>query len=92
MFEVKIDKGEVSCNIAGSTVEILTDVTCLCSIIYKGLPEEERKKFVVSLKSMANDEIYTMNQEQLEEKVKKQKEEGKKAIDNLMKEIGSLFE
>lgn len=90
MLEVKINgsKGIVEVKANGSLPELMADVTTMLNVMYEGISEKEKQNFKDCIKELAEKELYTKSNEEIDKIAKDKKEEFKKRLE---KELGDLI-
>ena len=88
MLEVKINgsKGIVEVKANGSLPELMADVTTMLNVMYEGI--SEKQNFKDCIKELAEKELYTKSNEEIDKIAKDKKEEFKKRLE---KELGDLI-
>lgn len=72
MLKAEINQEEITLEVSGNIIDIMSDVAMLLVGIYRNLPDERTKKsFNRMLKDVVNEEVYTKTPEQLMENIEK---------------------
>ena len=85
MLKVEINGKEGIQNVvaSGNLLELMADITNLLSIMYENISDDCKQDFNDCVKKLAEEELYTKNEEEVKEKLK---QEIKKFLDDLFEE------
>lgn len=94
MLKVEINGKEGIQNVvaSGNLPELMADITNLLSIMYEGINDDCKQDFKDCVKKLAEEELYTKNEEEIKELAKEEelkeklKQEIKKFLDDLFEE------
>ena len=90
-FELNKEEGISSVEASGSLPELMADVTTLLNVMYEGISKEQREGFKACIKNLADEELYTKTDEEIDKLVKEQKksvkQKLKKELEDFLKDL-----
>lgn len=95
MLKVEINGKEGIQNVvaSGNLLELMADITNLLSIMYENISDDCKQDFNDCVKKLAEEELYTKNEEEIKELAKKSEEEVKEKLKQEIKKfLDDLFE